>query len=339
MSNYRDTTIDVLRCIALLGIIIVHVRPDIFILQLRNFDVPLMVFCSGVGCHISHKTKINKKSESYINYVKRRLFKLIIPCWIFLIFFHLFYIPLSLHIGEKIDFYNVFERFLLYTDWYVWIIRVFSIIAIISPLVYKFSRKKTISSLLFSFIIILILTEYFASISNKRLWCYLIMNIPYLCFYIWGINADRISQNKYYIIGIITFTIFFLLSVHFYIQEGHFIDSNYYKYPPRIYYISYATFAICILWNSRNKICIYLKKINIDRIVSFIGSHTLWIYYWHIPFVIVLNYYCDIFIIKFCVVFISATFITYIQTILIDKLLLKIQNNTIQKYVKIIFIG
>lgn len=45
----RDQSIDLLRFIALTGIIIVHIHPSAFWIQLRNFDVPLLVFLSGVS--------------------------------------------------------------------------------------------------------------------------------------------------------------------------------------------------------------------------------------------------------------------------------------------------
>ena len=44
----RDNSIDILRAIALFGIILVHVKPWPWLWQLRDFDVPLMVFLSGV---------------------------------------------------------------------------------------------------------------------------------------------------------------------------------------------------------------------------------------------------------------------------------------------------
>lgn len=45
----RDRSIDLLRFIALTGIVIVYIHPSEFWTQLRNFDVPLMVFLSGVS--------------------------------------------------------------------------------------------------------------------------------------------------------------------------------------------------------------------------------------------------------------------------------------------------
>lgn len=43
----RDFSIDILRWLAITGIILVHIQPSIFWAQLRSFDVPMMVFLSA----------------------------------------------------------------------------------------------------------------------------------------------------------------------------------------------------------------------------------------------------------------------------------------------------
>lgn len=49
----RDESLDILRSIAFIGLIIAHVNPPVFLMQLRNFDVPMMVFISGVAFAMS----------------------------------------------------------------------------------------------------------------------------------------------------------------------------------------------------------------------------------------------------------------------------------------------
>ena len=59
----RDNGIDLLRFIALIGVIIAHCRPLEFLLQLRQFDVPLMVILAAVSFSMSNNS-INKSSDS-----------------------------------------------------------------------------------------------------------------------------------------------------------------------------------------------------------------------------------------------------------------------------------
>lgn len=47
----RDASLDYLKCIALLGLVIAHVSTNEFLLQLRVFDVNLLVILSAMlGC-------------------------------------------------------------------------------------------------------------------------------------------------------------------------------------------------------------------------------------------------------------------------------------------------
>lgn len=59
MTKTRDFSIDILRAIALMGIVCIHIKPSIVLAELRNFDVSLMVFLSGISFAISNSYKSN----------------------------------------------------------------------------------------------------------------------------------------------------------------------------------------------------------------------------------------------------------------------------------------
>lgn len=70
----RDYSIDILRFIALTGIIAVCCVPNTFITQLRNFDVPLMVFLSGVSYNLTVGGGILSYSVAIlITYIQNRI--------------------------------------------------------------------------------------------------------------------------------------------------------------------------------------------------------------------------------------------------------------------------
>ena len=100
MEFERKNSIDILRCIALLGIIIIHCGPtSLIVQQLRGFDVPLMVFLSGV----SYKISSNRNKSTYKQYLWRRFKRLIVPTWLFITFYIVLYwniqtISISKHI-------------------------------------------------------------------------------------------------------------------------------------------------------------------------------------------------------------------------------------------------
>jgi len=78
----RDHTIDYLRAIGLYAIILAHIASPWALHQLRNFDVPLMVFISGISFSLS-KTS----SGPYLKYAWSRIKRLLFPVWIFLTLF------------------------------------------------------------------------------------------------------------------------------------------------------------------------------------------------------------------------------------------------------------
>ena len=53
ISKKRDCSLDILRAIAIVGIFIAHTTHNNLLLQIRDFDVPLMVFISGIAYNYS----------------------------------------------------------------------------------------------------------------------------------------------------------------------------------------------------------------------------------------------------------------------------------------------
>ena len=142
----REEWIDVLRGIGLLCIILAHVGPPGILFQIRNFDVPLMVLVAGSSCVVSLH---NRKKFEYFKYVKNRFVRLVIPAWIFLLTFFIFAFFASLVLNKPFPFTvrSVISSFLLLSGiGYVWIIRVFFIVALIAPFtmyLYKLKINKS----------------------------------------------------------------------------------------------------------------------------------------------------------------------------------------------------
>lgn len=81
----RDPYIDFLRFLGLALIILVHVNCPNLIKQIRCFDVPLMVFVSGLSC--------SYKSGDFWGYLLKRTKRLIIPTWIF--FYYIYCVDIA----------------------------------------------------------------------------------------------------------------------------------------------------------------------------------------------------------------------------------------------------
>ena len=117
-------------------IILAHVSPPYWLQQARCFDVPLMLFISGLTCS-------NKAIASYKDFVVKRFKRLVYPVWFFLIlYFTLILIAQSFNlIPNYLTGRKILESFLLLDGiGYVWIIRVFLLIMLITPLLQKINN-------------------------------------------------------------------------------------------------------------------------------------------------------------------------------------------------------
>ncbi len=121
MKKERDLSIDFFRFIGMTAIIFAHSDIPKFLFQLRNFDVPLMVFVSGYSAF-----NFSSKSHDLSAYVKDRFLRLVVPLWIFLTI----YLVLRQALGDGVSTRDVIESYLM-TGGPVggWIIRVFFFMA------------------------------------------------------------------------------------------------------------------------------------------------------------------------------------------------------------------
>ena len=113
-----------------------------------------------------------------------------------------------------------------------------------------------------------------------------------------------------------------------------------FKYPPRIYYLSYAIFCTLILWIIKNNLVYFINNISARILgdLAYIGSHTIWIYLWHI----VELQFCGIIesaFWRFAIVYVVAISITVCQVKLIGMVTENLNNNTLKKNIRMVFIG
>lgn len=328
-GNARDTSIDVLRCLAILGIILVHSKPGIFWTQLRNFDVPLMVLLSAVCYGQSNGSKI-----LYYRYLQKRFIRLVIPSWIFLTFYFIGTYILTQSVNPR----RMMMCYTLMTPWYFWIIRILVGMAVIAPFLKNLSDRLTVTELLILCAMMIGVTEVLAILSSAYIYKVAIMFIPYASIYLFGMNFYRLSKRNILYTGVLFMLIYFAAAVFFYIQNGSYFPTQNYKYPPRIYYVSYALGISALLWYLRQQITFFLHKFRLHDFAKFIGSHTFWIYLWHIPIVDYLakryNYPTT-----FAIVCLSSISITYLQVVIVKMVCNHISRPTLCKNIQMIFIG
>lgn len=140
-STKRDPSIDILRFIAITGIIMAHSKPGALLTQLRGFDVILMVFLSAVCVNGKKMATVN-----LLDYFCKRGVRLILPVWIFLIFYYagiylVYYLPATK---------EIIASFVFLSDRYVWIIRILLLLALATPLLCRLSDSLSPNKIILS---------------------------------------------------------------------------------------------------------------------------------------------------------------------------------------------
>ncbi|MGF1478851.1 MAG: acyltransferase family protein [Cyanophyceae cyanobacterium] len=309
----RNFSFDLLKAIGILSIILAHTGLNDYwmIQQTRNFDVPLMVIVSGALFWLTS----GKNNSSWVEYLRKRIFRLIVPVWCFFCFFFTIAGLFSTVRGINYPFSikQVLYTFLLLNEGvqYVWIVRVFLLIAMIAPwlllLQKKFKRNST-----FIFAIIPVYLVYELLVKLRRLlpangevsgiqeffWQRILLNllidqilfllIPYACLFAVGIVLVQIRKSTLTKLMMATASLFIILAIAYAIDAHAFVLTQQYKYPPRLYYLAYGLCASIGLYLLSDRLCTRLsgmfEKPWVAKPLVFISKSTLWIYLWHIFF-------------------------------------------------------
>lgn len=331
----RNIIVDSMRIIGLYLIILAHVFPPETLFQLRSFDVPMMVFISGMAYYCAGKSDI-----SIFPYVISRFQRLVFPVWAFLVLF--FSIIFVFKISIFYNFLNlktILTSFLLLNGiGYVWIIRVFLIIAILSPFFVSIVKGKSgmYATLISLLIICLSSALSFVGINNEvvshLLKDIIIPTFTYGAIFMLGYKCLSMKRTEKTLTFIFFSVLFISMAAYTYLSKGIILGPQDFKYPPTLYFASYS---IAMTYVTMGLLTLFLKnKSDLPYFLNFISSNTIWIYLWHIPIVecFKITHIIDNFAIKYLITLALSISITYLQTSLIKK-------TTKRKLIRNIFTG
>lgn len=350
----RDIKIDLLRFLGLSLIILAHVNPPVWLFQLRNFDVPLMVLVSGLAFVRS------KKIESYQNYLWKRIKRLVFPTWLFLTFYFVFMSAIiqvnNLNFQIIIDSYTLIEGI-----GYVWIIRVFLLVALTAPLILSFNQKIKNNLVYFASLGIIYLGYelllWFTLPYKNTWWGYLFTiivyySIVYSLIFAIGIRIPQLSKFHNLILCLIFMSIFSVLAFSYYKNTGTFVQTQTSKYPPSIYYLSYALGMSILCWLLVDKVAVIIGKLKkLQAFILFIAQNSFWVYLWHVQFLKLFEYYYAsfqgltkslyvYFPIRYSLIYFASIGITFIQIYIINKIIIPgISKDSVKKNIKILLTG
>ena len=327
----RDKYIDFLRFVGLAMIVLAHVNAPFSIHQIRCFDVPLMLFISGLA--YGNKNVCASWKEYYLPRLKR----LLIPIYIF-VFFDL--IALAL-LNKVLTFESIIKSIFLCTNGavgYVWIIKIFVLVMFATPILIKINNKLSNLSFVLLIIVLFFIQEGLVSIihyfTNPQINTIYTETVPYLFGYsipfLFGLRLRQCDiKSEYLFLSLIFLTgILFVL-----LYKNHWgtpiAITPTFKYPPHSYFLIYGLLVSAILWKSRTFLSI-LTKI---RLFTFIGENTIWIYIWHIVFVSFANIYLENWIIKYILVFALATLVYFLQYTFVNRLIKRTQKTYLKYFI------
>lgn len=333
----RNEKIDVLRAFGLFMVILAHVSPPDIIFQLRNFDVPLMVLIGGLSFSISYK------NIPYLQYIRDRFIRLVFPVWIFLTIFFgsMFFLNLPMPDTRKI----IGSYLLLSGIGYVWIVRVFLLVAIVAPLLSFFNKKCKSDIIFFAILIVLyfsyeFLVLYRESFGHSSL--YVLDNVvfycvPYAVVFSIGMRIIYYDNRKIGVLAAIFFAAFIFLAYNNYKIKNEFVYTQLFKYPPTIYYFSYALMVGMLLWYFSDKLVRLLDFFGLKRLVLFYGKNSIWIYLWHIMF---LEFIDGFWLIRYlCVLFLSSVVVFMQSVIFVGYVSGKVRDKSMGRFIRLVLTG
>lgn len=101
-----------------------------------------------------------------------------------------------------------------------------------------------------------------------------------------------------------------------------------YKYPPQCYFLLYGSLISVVLWLFKDRIANFMGFVKLKSFATFIGQNTIWIYLWHIPFVMLFKGAIDNCFIRYIVIYACALVVFKLQALIA----MRVDNPNIKKY-------
>lgn len=284
-NSGRYYYIDVLKLFALLCLFLAHVSAPAWLEEIRGFDVPMLVFLSG---YLSRESF--RRSGSILNYLRKRVERLVVPTWIFLLVFY----ACMAAAGQFPDWGTVMRSFFFQRDsgiaGGVWIIWIYLICALVAPALMVLNRRLGEKALLFwvgLFVGYEIMSSVQFLVENRIIYYTFFCIIPYGAVLLFGIVYEDLTRGQKIFVITALIAAHLAYCVVFAVKGEGYQHLNDYKYPARGYYITYALPVTMLLLEAMKRLDPRLPRLGV---VEFASAHSLWVYLWQIMMLAVVNY-------------------------------------------------
>jgi len=304
-------------------VILAHMGVPSSLQNIRTFDVVMLVFISGMSYALSYN------NSELLKYIKKRIFKLLVPTYCVLIaLFGLAYVACFITGRSQLLSLNTMLHSILFLNdgiGYIWIVRVYLIIAVFSFFSIKAIDAKIGFSKFFMplvTIIMVVFIQFSTFLYGKNIFVdsYIIEVLPYCLIAFFGMLAIKKAKSLDLIMS--CSTVIFIVMQVMQILEHNGFNPDGYKYPPKLYYLSYGVMITCILLkiipNRRNSI------------IEWYSTNSFMIYLFHIIFLFALNLLSDIPVLTI----LNIWWIKYILVMLCSTCLFFILNKIKKEFLK-----
>ncbi len=289
----RDYSLDFLRFLGVLIIMIAHADPPSWLFNLRNFGTPLLIVASAATYSLIYR---DRKLVA-VDFLRRRMMRLTIPAWVFLTLFFLVYWTMSRTTTASFPFdtKDILDSYAFRGGiGFVWIFSVYIFLALITPVTLRLSKLGTPPGLYGAALcVVYVVYESVLSVPSVNIAirqpgssvAVAAQLVPYTLLFMYGLRIHECNNRCLIVLGGFSFTVYLVLALAL-SDGGEFVSTQSYKYPPQLYYLSYAIFAVNF---------VYLTVVRLGTVqrikgaVVWLSRNSLWIYLWHIAAIYILR--------------------------------------------------
>ncbi|PJC32434.1 hypothetical protein CO051_03280, partial [Candidatus Roizmanbacteria bacterium CG_4_9_14_0_2_um_filter_39_13] len=292
MVKVRNTTIDFLRGLAVILMILIHAtayfldQPTVRLMwDCAHFAVPLFVFCSVYIAFQKNNSKLPSVSRVFM-----RLKRLVIPYYIFTTILLLVF---EFVLGTSITIQSATKWYLFGTGRDIgWLVVLFVYFIFLVPIIIKASKHDSLWKFLHRTIwITAFLFIYAPHLESFRL----IMWLPWSAFLIFAFWFVKNEKKWWFPIYAITLSLIaFFVSRSILLEIGHTLVFTENKYPPNLYYLSYGILSTTLIYYFHR----FLIEHNLfahwlQKIFDFFSRHSYSLFFIHFLFVYILKEWMD----------------------------------------------
>lgn len=106
--------------------------------------------------------------------------------------------------------------------------------------------------------------------------------LPYSILFLYGLRMKYLSDKQLVFAALVFLVISSIIFFNLLVHQGVVVLPYHYKTPPRLYFLSYALFAIHVIYYFSRKLLQLVQLNRSIKLVVWLSSHSLWVYLWHI---------------------------------------------------------